>query len=389
MRSFGSKRPRHHLILVSGFLALIAPPSFAKSAPNAGQQQPSISRPFSVTPVAAFREPWAIAFLPDSRLLVTEKAGRLFITTQDGVKKEVEGVPQVQYGGQNGLLDVAVSPTFDQDSSIYLSFVEPVTGGSGLALARGRLDETEQGAALKDLTVIWRQEPKAMGSQPGGVIAFSPDGQHLFLTSGDRRHPDSAQDLDSALGKVIRLDLDGTTPADNPMASRGGVRAQIWTSGHRNPYGLAFSTDGKLWQHEMGPQGGDELNLLQAGRNYGWPVVSNGDNYGGSPIPDHDQDRRPEFAGPALFWTPVISPAGMSFYSGPLFPEWNGSALIGSLSATGLIRVSIDPRGIARQEDRWNLGKRIRDVAVAPDGAVWLVEDGTGGMLVNLRPDHQ
>lgn len=354
---------------------------------NAGGRAPSAAKPFVETTVATFDTPWALAFLPDGRLLVTEKPGRLFVVTPGGAKTPIDGVPGVAFAGQNGLLDVAVSPTFGADRSIYLSYVEPAAGnesGSGLALARARLSEGGGSARLDGLAVLWRQLPKGSGGQPGGIIAFAPDGKHLFLTSGDRMRPDTAQDPDLAMGKVLRFDLDGRTPPDNPAASAGGARAITWSTGHRNPYGLAFAPDGALWEHEMGPRGGDELNRIEPGRNYGWPIVSNGDNYSGLAIPRHVT--RPEFAPPVVWWNPVIAPAGLAFYAGSLFPDWRGSAFIGGLACECLVRIAFDGKGGADEADRWAMGARIRDAAVAADGALWLIEDGRGARLLRLTP---
>lgn len=363
-------------------LALAAGHAHAASQ-NAGLSKPSSTRPFTLVDVATFKFPWAIAFLPDGRLLVTEKAGKLYIAGQDGEKKEVAGIPRVYYSGQNGLLDVAVSPGFDHNKTIYFTFVEPGRGGGGaLALARAQLSESTSAASLANLTIIWRRGRISTAGQPGGIIVFAPDGRHLFLTVGDRQDPRTAQDPKQARGKVLRLNPDGSVPHDNPMAGEGGVKAQTWTTGHRNPYGLAFAPDGRLWLHEMGPRGGDELNLIQPGRNYGWPIVSNGDNYSGIPIPGHST--RPEFEPPAVYWTPVIAPAGLAFYEGGMFPAWRGSALIGGLVAQGLVRIAFDGHGEATQADRWSLGHRIRDVAVASDGAVWLIEDGENARLQRL-----
>ncbi|ARP82824.1 dehydrogenase [Bordetella genomosp. 8] len=367
------------------FCAAIALPAAAET--NAGQIRPRADKPFVATPVATFDEPWAIAFLPDGRMLITEKPGRMFLVDARGRKTALSGVPKVAYGGQNGLLDVVPAPDYAASRAIYFTYLEPGPGGSGLALARAVLDESGGAAALRNLSVIWRQTPKGSGGQPGGIIAFAPDGKHLFLTSGDRMRPDTAQDPELALGKVLRLNLDGSTPPDNPWASSGGVRAQTWTTGHRNPYGLAFAPDGRLWMNEMGPMGGDELNLIVAGRNYGWPIVSNGDNYNGTPIPRHAT--RPEFEPPVIYWTPVIAPAGLAFYEGPMFPEWRGSAFIGGLRARALARIVFDGKGGAREADLWDMGQRIRDVAVAPDGALWVIEDGPEGRLLRLVPKRQ
>jgi glucose/arabinose dehydrogenase len=353
---------------------------------NAGLIQPNATRPFVAKAVATFDTPWAIAFLPDDRLLITQKGGQLFLVTQQGDKRRVGGVPKVQYEGQNGLLDVAISPRFAADNLVYLTYMEPGPGGSSLALARAGLVESGAGASLADLSVIWRQMPKGGGGQPGGIIAFAPDGRHLFLTTGDRMRKTPAQDPDQALGKVLRLNPDGTTPPDNPWAEQGGVRAQLWTLGHRNPYGLAFAPNGDLWLDEMGPRGGDELNLIRPGGNYGWPIVSNGDNYDGTPIPRHST--HPEFLPPVVYWNPVIAPAGLAFYADDLFPQWRGSALIGGLAGMTLVRIVFDGHGGARQADRWDMDARIRDVAVAHDGAVWLIEDSQEGRLLRLTPKN-
>ena len=246
------------------------------------------------------------------------------------------------------------------------------------------LHESGGKAELENLTTIWKQDRAARGGQPGGIIAFAPDGKHLFFTVGDRMEPDTAQDPDAPMGKILRMNLDGSVPPDNPQAKAGGVRALTWTTGHRNPYGLAFAPDGKLWEDEMGPRGGDEFNLIRRGRNYGWPLVSNGDNYNGTPIPRHAT--RPEFAAPPLWWNPVIAPAGLAFYEGNMFPRWRGSALIGGLASEALVRVTIGKDGNADEAERFDMGHRIRDVAVGPDGAVWLIEDGDPGQLLKLTP---
>ncbi|MBE9606919.1 PQQ-dependent sugar dehydrogenase [Acetobacteraceae bacterium H6797] len=378
------------LALAPAMLASGLPASAqAQTAPqppsiNAGDRRPAATRPFEIAEVARFDTPWAMAFLPDGRMLITEKPGRAFLVTQQGEKIQLANIPQVAASGQNGLLDIALSPRFAEDRQVYLTYVAPGQGGSVLTLATARFVEGQGRAGLEGLRVIWRQTPAGGRGQPGGIIAFAPDGRHLFLTVGDRMEPETAQVPDQARGKVLRLNLDGSTPADNPQASAGGVRGQTWTTGHRNPYGLAFDPAGKLWLTEMGPRGGDELNLIQPGRNYGWGEVSNGDNYSGVPIPRHAT--RPEFTPPVVYWTPVISPGGMAFYDGPLFPAWRGSALIGGLSSRALIRIVFDANGGADEAERWSLGARIRDVAVAPDGAVWVIEDASQGRLMRLTP---
>jgi glucose/arabinose dehydrogenase len=345
-------------------------------------------RPFKIASVARFDEPWAMKFLPDGRMLVTQKKGQLLLVdVATGKSVEVSGVPRVRYGDQGGFLDVALAPDFARSGLIYLTYAEPdpiEDKASSLALARGKLVTDGGAPRLEGMRVIWRQEPKGTGGQFGAIVTFSPDGRALFLTSGERQRKTPAQDPDQALGKILRLNLDGSVPADNPQYAKGGVRAITWTSGHRNPYGLTFAPDGRLWEIEMGPMGGDELNLIEPGRNYGWPIVSNGDNYDGSPIPDHPT--RPEFAAPKLWWNPSISPSGLIIYSGAMFPQYKGSAFIGALSGEALVRVAIDGAN-AKKADQWDMGTRIRDVEQGPDGAIWLLEDGgegSGGRLLKL-----
>ncbi len=380
---------RRYLAGISLLAATLCQVSHAAPPRNEGNRPYDRDRPFAVQAVATFDMPWAIAFLPDGRMLVTEKPGRLYVVTQEGGKQEIKGVPHVTYSGQNGLLDVALSPDWHKDRLIYLTYVEG-NAGANLALARARLDL--EGGTLRELRVIWRATADSnrrgggTGGQPGGIIAFSPDGRYLFLTSGDRMRPTTAQDPKLPLGKVLRMTLDGHAPPDNPWVREGGARALMWTMGHRNPYGLAFAPDGRLWLHEMGPMGGDELNLEEPGKNYGWPVVSYGDNYNGTPIPR--PPTHPEFEEPVLYWTPVIAPAGMIFYKGDKFPQWRGSAFIGALRSQALVRVSFDGQGGAREENRWNMGARIRDVAEGPDGALWLLEDSSEGRLLRLTPER-
>jgi glucose/arabinose dehydrogenase len=341
--------------------------------------------PFAIAEIGRFEAPFAMAFLPDGDLLVTEKAGHLKLrhATKDMTTLvNLQGVPGVAQGGQGGLLDVAVAPDFAASHLLYLSYAEPRPGGSSLALMRARLDRL----SLTDRHVIWRAGSDGPGGQFGAKIAFAPDGKSLFLTSGERQRFTPAQDPDQLLGKIVHLTLDGKPAPGNPFAAQGGFRAEIWTSGHRNPYGLLFTPDGRLWEEEMGPRGGDELNLIEPGRNYGWPLVSNGENYSGQPIPDHPS--RPEFAAPKLWWNPSISPGGMIYYSGNMFPQLKGSLLIAALSAQGLAHVTLNG-ATAHSADFWDMGTRIRDVAQAPDGAIWLLEDGekgAGGRLLRLTP---
>jgi glucose/arabinose dehydrogenase len=326
--------------------------------------------------VSDFDEPWAMAFLPDGRLLITEKRGELMLLAEDGTVSAVTGVPEVAYGGQGGLGDVALHPDFAQNGLVYLSYVEPGDGVKGAAVARARLQLENRGGALTDLEVIWRQVPKVSGSGHYAYrILFGPQG-YLWISSGDRQKFDPAQDMGGNLGKILRLNHDGSIPADNPFFDRGGVAAEVWSLGHRNPLGMAFDQRGQLWNVEMGPEGGDELNRVMRAENYGYPVVSDGDHYDGRDIPDHDT--RPEFSPPAISWTPVISPSSMIFYSGSQLPHWQGSAVIGGLSAQGLVRVEVEG-ATAREIERVPLGARIRDVEQGPEGAIWVLEDGKRG----------
>ncbi|TKR29563.1 PQQ-dependent sugar dehydrogenase [Luteimonas gilva] len=343
-------------------------------------------KPFVSTEVAKFDEPWAMTFLPDGRLLVTEKEGKLKVL--DVASKrigEVSGVPAVDYGGQGGLGDIVLHPKFAENGIVYLSYAERGDGDTrGGAVARAKLAlDGNGGGALSDLKVIWRQVPKVSGrGHYGHRIAFDEDGM-LWISSSERQKFDPAQDMKSNLGKIVRLNDDGSVPTDNPFADQGGVTAQIWSLGHRNALGLAFDAQGRLWEHEMGPAGGDELNLIERGSNYGYPIVSNGNHYDGRDIPDHDT--RPEFNAPEAFWNPVISPAGFIIYSGKQFPGWQGDGFIGGLSSQSLIRIEFD--GVkAREAARYDMGHRIREVEQGPDGAIWLLEDGGGARLLKLTP---
>jgi glucose/arabinose dehydrogenase len=347
-----------------------------------------VGNAFVATPVAQFDEPWAMTFLPDGRLLVSEKPGalKLFDLTSKQVG-EVTGVPKVAHGGQGGFGDVILHPGHAQNSLVYVSYSEAGDGDTaGAAVARARLVLDGKGGRLDDLRVIWRQEPKVSGQGHFGQrLAFGPDGK-LWITSSERQKFTPAQDRNTNLGKVVRLNEDGSTPADNPFHAQGGVTAQIWSLGHRNLLGIAFAPDGTLYAHEMGPRGGDELNVIEKGANYGYPIVSNGDHYDGRNIPDHPT--RPEFRAPLITWNPVISPAGFIIYTGKLFPDWNGNGFIGGLSSESLVRVEFT-RGGAREAQRFDMGKRIREVEQGPDGAIWLLEDernGSGGRLLKLTP---
>lgn len=396
-------------------LALLVPAT-ALAQINAGEQQPVSDPPFVMTQVATFNRPWRVAFLPDGRMLVTEKVGPVWVVTPQGGKTPVSNAPEVLAQGQGGMLGIFVSPHYATDRSVYLTYSEPGDGGSGLALARARLTLGEGTAALDGLQVLWRQLPKGRGGQFGAQIAFSPDGQHLFLTVGDRQRFTPAQDPDQALGKILRLTLDGKPAPGNPMAGKRGsasvplidpardselakaapvVRtytfsepnlapSETWSSGHRTPYGLAFGPDGRLWELEHGPRGGDELNLIEPGKNYGWPLVSYATNYNGVPIPS--PDTRPDLVKPVIYWTPVIAPGNLAFYTGAMFPQWQGSAFISGLATASLSRVTFDGKGGATPAERWSVGHKIRDVEVAPDGALWLLEDAPAGGLFRVTP---
>ncbi len=343
-------------------------------------------QPFVRTEFARFDEPWAMTLLPDGRLLVTEKQGRLKLfnpaTRQVG---EIAGVPAVAYGGQGGFGDVVLHPQYASNHLVYLSYAEAGANNTrGAVVVRAKLTlDAGGGGSLSNLQAIWQQLPKVSGDgHYGHRIAFDHAGK-LWISSGERQKFTPAQDLQSNLGKILRLNDDGSVPADNPFASQGGVAAQVWTLGHRNPLGLAFDAAGRLWEHEMGPMGGDELNLIVRGDNYGWPIVSNGDNYDGSDIPDHAT--HPEFHAPEVSWTPVIAPAGFIIYSGSMFPYFRGDGFIGGLKSQALVRIRFN--GVqAREAARYDMGQRIREVEQGPDGAIWLLEDGTDARLWKLTP---
>jgi len=383
---------------------------------NAGEQKPLTDLPFTMTSVATFNLPWRIAFLPDGRMLVTEKVGPVWLVTQQGAKTPVANVPKVLSQGQGGMLGVYVSPNYATDHFVYLTYAEPGDSGSSLAMARAKLAITSTSAALEGLQVIWRDGARGKGGQFGAAVAFSPDKKFLFLSVGERQRMTPAQDPNSPLGKILRLTLDGKPAPGNPHAGKTGAAslaiinpprntetaktaatvftytfpgpnltpAETWTSGHRTPYGLAFGPDGRLWETEHGPRGGDELNLIEAGKNYGWPLVSYAVNYDQTPIPNPDS--RTDLAKPAIYWTPIIAPGSLTFYNASLFPGWKGSALIGGMASTSLNRITFDGKGGAAPAERWNVGHRIRDVAVGPDGALWMIEDATSGGLFKVVP---
>jgi len=384
---------------------------------NAGEQKPEATMPFKMTTVTTFTLPWRMAFLPDGRMLITEKVGPLWLVTPDGQKTMVTGTPPVYWQGQSGMFGVYISPNYATDQNIYLTYSEPGDYGGGLALARARLNATGR-VGLTNLQVLWHQMPKGKGGQEGGAVAFAPDGQSLFMTVGDRMRFTPAQDPNQPIGKILHLTLDGKPAPDNPNFGKTGAAsiplidppsntetaktakvvstytfpgpnltpAETWTMGHRTPYGLAFSPTGELWEIEHGPRGGDELNLIEKGKNYGWPLVEYADNYDGTPIPR--PDTRPDFAKPAIYWVPVIAPGNLMFYRGTqTFPQWNGNGFIGGMGTQSLTRVIFDGKGGAKTAERWSVGKRIRDVAEGPDGSLWLLEDAAPGALIHVTPN--
>jgi len=389
----------------------------ARAQINAGTQKPEAELPFTLTKVADFKLPWKIAFLPDGRMVITEKVGPMWLVTQSGEKTPIDKVPAVLYQGQGGMLGVFLSPKYATDHSLYLTYAEPgeEQGTSGLALARARLNIGQGTASLEDLQVLWRDLPKGRGGQFGAQVVFTPDG-YLFLSVGDRQRMTPAQDPNTEVGKILRLTLDGKPAPGNPFAGKTGgperplinpprntevaktapvistykvegpnlAPAETWTIGHRTPYGLAYAPDGRLWEVEHGPRGGDELNLIEPGKNYGWPLVSYAVNYDGVPIPS--PDTRPDLQKPVIYWTPIIAPGNLIFYKGAMFPQWNGSALMSGIATQSINRIVFDGKGGATPAERWTVGHRARDIEVGPDGALWLVEDANPGGLYKITP---
>ena len=375
------------LLMMSGLLF-----AGCNAADRAAAQNPAVPLPFKVEAVADFDSPWAMTFLPDGRMLVTEKAGTLLLVSADGQqRKSVAGIPPVMTEGQGGLMDVVLHPKFAQNHLVYFSYAEAGEGGKGVVLARGALAEGEA-PALHDVKVLFRASPYVEGNGHfSGRIAFAPDGK-LFFTNGERQKFDPAQDPKATLGKVLRLNDDGTPAAGNPLAARG-FNPAVWSYGHRNLLGLAFDAQGNLWEQEMGPMGGDEVNLILPGRNYGYPVASNGSHYNGPPMNGKDiPDHRPGdgFEAPKVWWNPSISPGGLMVYSGKRWPQWRGDLFIGGLSSQALLRVDVD--GVAATKgDQWPMGARIREVEEGPDGSIWLLEDGqrgSQGRLLKLTPSN-
>ncbi|MCL6249555.1 PQQ-dependent sugar dehydrogenase [Altererythrobacter sp. KTW20L] len=345
--------------------------------------------PFTAEAHLDLAEGWAVAVEPGTgNLLITEKAGTAkYYNPATGEVLEVSGLPTVAYGGQGGLGDVAFAPDYASTGMVYLSWAQAAEDNARRAVAaRGRLECSTSACAITGLNEIWRQEPAV--NSPGHFshkFAFSPDGQHLFIASGDRMQADPAQDNSNTLGTIVRLNLDGSPAAGNPFADQPSPTNQIWSYGHRNIYGLEFDAGGQLWDVEHGPRGGDELNMVEPGNNYGWPDRSFGVNYNGDPIPDHSADDG--FVKPAIFWTPVIAPGGMIFYRGNMFADWRGQLLIANLGTQTLVRLSTDAAtGTATEEARYAFPRRLRDIEQAADGSLWVVEDGGNGRLLRLTP---
>ncbi len=403
-----------HLVIGGLFLALAA--TQANAQINAGDQKPEASVPFNMEQVTTLNLPWRIAFLPDGRMLITEKVGPIWLVTQKGEKTPIANVPAVLSKGQGGMLGIYLSPFYAKDHSVYLTYSEPGDGGSSLALALAKLTLGADTASLDDLKVIWRDGERGNGGQFGAQIAFSPDNKFLYLTVGERQRMTPAQDPNQPLGKILRLTLDGKPAKGNPMAGKIGTPtvpvidppadteeaktapvvktytfpgqnltpSETWSMGHRTPYGLAFAPNGQLWEVEHGPKGGDELNLIQPGKNYGWPLASYSVNYDDVAIPS--PDTRSDFTKPVIYWTPIIAPGNIMFYNGTMFPQWKGSALISGLASKAILRITFDGKGGAKPAERWEVGHRIRDVEVAPDGALWLLEDARPGGVFRVTP---
>lgn len=344
-----------------------------------------------MTVLAEFETPWAMTFLPDGRALVTEKTGELWLLRGDGTKLGVIGnTPPTVDKGQGGFGDIIIHPDFTENQIVFLSYVERDKDDdalSGAAVERARLVLDGDGGVLEDREIIWRQNPKVKGNgHYGHRLAIAPEGSpsagKLFISSGERQKFTPAQDMEMNLGKMIRLNQDGSIPEDNPFYDQGGVAAEVWALGLRNPLGIDFDAEGNLWEHEMGPRHGDELNLIKRGVNYGYPIVSNGDHYSGKKIPDHST--RPEFQKPVAYWVPAISPSGFTIYDGSLFKDWSGDGFIGGLSSQALIRVEFDENGGAAEAARYEWEARVREVETGPDGALYVLEDN--GRLLKFTP---
>ena len=337
--------------------------------------------------VSQFNSPWAMSFINSDKLLVTTKSGKIWLINTGGEQSLVSGVPNVFAGGQGGLGDVVLHPNYKKNKLVYVSYINSDDAGRTryASVIRGTLKNLDK-PQLTNIETIWTQTPAQSGKGHfSHRIAFGLDGtQHagkMFITSGDRQEQTPAQKWDMALGKIIRLNEDGTIPTDNPFQDKGDLAKTFWTVGHRNALGIAFAKDGQLWAHEMGPRHGDELNLIVAGENYGWPIVSEGNHYGGTRIPAHET--RPEFMNPKLYWVPTVAPSGLIFYEGDEFSEWNGNAFIGGLKSKALVRIGFN-NGEPFEAERFSWSKRVREVEMGHDGAIWVLEDGSSGRLIKF-----
>jgi glucose/arabinose dehydrogenase len=364
-------------------IALAVVPAIAQEAPRSPTPRDSRLPAKQVDVAKGLEHPWGLAFLPDGRMLVTERPGRLRLVSRTGALSEpLSGVPKVRAGGQGGLLDVALSPGFASDRLVYLSFAESGDGGAGTAVVRGRLGER----GLDDTQVIWRQQKVGGGNNHwGSRLVFRPDGT-LFVTLGDRfLHSENAQSLGDTIGKIVRINADGSIPRDNPFAGRDGARGEIWSYGHRNVQAATLDAQGRLWTVEHGARGGDELNQPEAGKNYGWPVITYGRDYSGAKIGIGTHKAGMEQ--PVYYWDPVIAPSGATFYTGDRFPDWRGDLLVGSLQPGRLVRLRLKDGKVAHEE-RYVIdpGERVRNVRQGPDGSIYLLTDTPRGRVIRLEP---
>lgn len=359
--------------------APVATPPSAAPSPQPGAE----GVPFTTTALGSFDAPWAMTFLPDGRMLVTQKKGQMLLVSADGKQRQTIATVDVSSAGQGGLMDVVAAPDFATSRTVYFSYAAAGDGGKGVVLARGTLSGAAGAEQLSGIATLYRATPLVDGDGHfSGRIAFSPDGRYLFFTNGDRQKFTPAQDKQGSLGKVLRLTPEGKPAPGNPLATQGFL-PEVWSYGHRNLLGLAFDAQGNLWEQEMGPKGGDEVNLIQPGRNYGWPNASNGSNYDDTDIPDHRAGDG--YEAPKVWWNPVISPGGLMIYAGSLFPQWRGDAFIGGLSSKSLVRVDLNGTN-ATKGDQWSMGARIREVDQGPDGAIYVLEDGANARLLRLTP---
>jgi len=372
------------LLLGLGSYSLTACAQDKTSSPAAGQSAAKTTQQaYKVEEFTQLNEPWALTELPDQRLLITERSGKLkLFNPANRSTQTVQGIPQVAYGGQGGLGDIALHPDFAKNQWVYLSYAEQGQGGYGAVVVRGKLDLTKSTPQLTQIKKIWTQVPKFSSGKGhyGHRIIFGSDNK-LWISSGERQQFNPAQDMKSNAGKIIRLNDDGSIPSDNPFMNQGEIAKQVWSLGHRNPLGLAFDPQGQLWVIEMGPKGGDELNKVMKGKNYGYPIVSNGDHYDGKPIPDHST--RPEFEAPALDWTPVISPSDLLFYTGNSFPQWKNKAIATGLSSQAMIVIDTIQSPF-KEIQRLDMKERIRGAIQAKDGSLWVIEDGPKAKLLKM-----